>query len=397
MAAAQEARIEKPCAGCMEPIHPEARICPHCRTPQQSSSLTMILSVLKWVGGITALLSLVLATTQVHYYLNESREKRSLLRELVAAAQIQQESGDYEQALALLEEAGELDPFYREARNVRVALAMKLVRTKQYWQTDTPDTVNRVLPDLVRSAAAFPGQESADINAHIAYAYILLMEAGAGTYSVEPYFKRALALDEQNVFAHAFLGYWALSIRNRTRYSKNTDPAVRFKEALAHFDRALDAGRERPFVRSLQLWSLLKFTSPPQSRVEIFQLTMDVKEGKEHLDRELRKRLIEMFDCFYHGYDAALELSRLTLARFDPRRLLEAFQWLYREDPDIHIPETPDFERYRYITAYLTRAAGDLDKARDLYRALLPQLRESSIYREFIDRELRKIMAERQG
>lgn len=83
-----------------------------------------------------------------------------------------------------------------------------------------------------------------------------------------------------------------------------------------------------------------------------------------------------------------MELSRLALARFDPKQLLEVFQWLYQNDPDIHIPGNVDFERYRFITAYLTRAAGDPDRALELYRALLPQLRQSSSYREYIDREI---------
>ncbi len=386
----REVKDEKPCRGCREMIHGQALVCPFCRTPQKISTTAAALNVLKWLGGITALVSLVLATSQVYYLFSGYREKQALLEELVAAAQIQSDSGDYEQALSLLEEARTLDPVNRKARKARVDLAMEYIRTRPYWHKRTPDTVKRLLPDLVRSVSAFSGQKSSDINAHIAWAYILLAESGAGKFSVDPYLEKALDLDPENMFAHAFKGYWNLSASNGTG-NKGVDEGARIRQSLSHFNQALKTGRERDFVRKLEIRSLAEFSGPPEQRLELFRLVISLHREGEMPDKASRYKLIEFFDCFMYDHDSAAVLSNLALSRLDPRQLLAAFQWLYQKDPDIHIPGNVDFERYHFVSAVLTRGAGDQTLALALFRQLFQKLRGSSMYRDALFREVKII------
>src|SRR5512132_797477 len=119
---------KKQCVACHESIHAEARLCPHCGSAQAPARWTMIGASLKWVGGITAVISLVLATWQLRDLVQATREKVETVVELVRAADLQQAAGNYESALALIDDAMKLDPSSRKARALQVTIAMAKVR-----------------------------------------------------------------------------------------------------------------------------------------------------------------------------------------------------------------------------------------------------------------------------
>ena len=72
----------KHCIACIESIHKDAKICPFCRSSQHiSPSLSVTLNIIKWIGGITAVVSLLLAVTQLNNYLEGWLEKREMIDE----------------------------------------------------------------------------------------------------------------------------------------------------------------------------------------------------------------------------------------------------------------------------------------------------------------------------
>ena len=95
----------------------------------------------------------------------------------------------------------------------------------------------------VRSSKA-RGPRKADLLAHLGWADFLRWREGQRQLDPADRYRQALAVDPSNVYAHAMLGHWLLW---------SSDSVV---DANRHFDAALQSGRERPFVRRLQLAGL---------------------------------------------------------------------------------------------------------------------------------------------
>ena len=377
----------KHCIACMELIHENAKICPFCKRSQHIASLSVTVNIIKWIGGITALVSLVLAVTQLNNYFEGWREKRELVNELIAAAKIQQESGDYMQALSLLEEATQLEPSSRNSRQAKVQLAMTLVRTKRAWQKDTVEVVNKLLPIMVRGAASSDVLVAADVKAHIGWAYILMTEATQNQFSIDNYCDRALQQDYNNAYAHAFWGYWTLS-----RYNKNKYHISNNQKAIDHFNKAVKSGRDLNLVRYLQI-SALENSRDMETLLEAFKVAIRIKKRNEKLDRSLKYKLIRLFDYFKYDYKLAVDLTESVLANFDQKELLETFKWLYAEFEDINSPGNVEYERYNFTIAYFAAAAGEKEKALNLFKSLKFKLRDGSGYHTDIDKEINKIRA----
>ena len=377
----------KHCIACMELIHKDAKICPFCRSSQHIAPLSITVNIIKWIAGITALASLVLAVTQLNIYFEGWREKRELVNELIAAAKIQKESGDYMQALSLLDEATQLEPSSRNSRQAKVQLAMTLVRTKRAWQKDTVEVVNKLLPIMVRGAASSDVLVAADVNAHIGWAYILMTGATQSKFSIDNYFDRALQQDNNNAYAHAFWGYWALSRYNKQKYDISNN-----QKAIAHFNKAVTSGKDLKLIRYLQI-SALSEKRDIETILEAFKVAFRIKKRNEKLEPSVNYKLIRLFDYFNYDYKFAVDLTKSVLANFDPKELLETFKWLYAKIEDKNSPGNVEYERYNFTIAYLTAAAGEEENALNLFKSLKFKLRDRSGYHADIDKETNKIRA----
>jgi hypothetical protein len=69
------------------------------------------------------------------------------------------------------------------------------------------DVVNRVLPVLAEGSASASGQHAADLLAHMGWADFLRIREGATGLDPETYYRKALAQEPSNVFAHAMWGH----------------------------------------------------------------------------------------------------------------------------------------------------------------------------------------------
>lgn len=212
--------------------------------------------VLKWVGAITAVLSLLFGVQKLIQTVAENNDRQRTVEELSEVGRAQQRAGDYAAAWdsfeAALESAesggtlakmiGRLDAQTRALRSAREDLAMEWLRNIRVSGGQTfSDIVARLLPALNQGATSAQGARKADLLAHTGWAYFLRNRDGSGDANPQRQYESALQVDPSNPYAHAFLGHWTLWRRG----SVDT--------AQQHFAAALASGREKPFVRTLQL------------------------------------------------------------------------------------------------------------------------------------------------
>ncbi len=215
--------------------------------------------VLRWVGAITAVLSLIFAVQKLIQTVGEDNDRQRRVREFSEVASLQQQAGDYasawassEAALKAAESGGTFAKLFRrvdeqtqELRAQRQDLAMNWLRNARASGGQTfASLVDRVLPTLDQGAAAVQGERKADLSAHIGWAYFLRSRDGSGGGDPQRAYEAALQADARNPFAHAFLGHW-------TVWNGGS-----LQAAEEHFTAALAADREREWVRTMQLAAL---------------------------------------------------------------------------------------------------------------------------------------------
>lgn len=202
--------------------------------------------------------------------------------------------------------------------------------------------------------AGATGQRAADLRAHLGYADYLVWRDGRNV-SLDPVasYRQALQDEAGNVYAHAMWAQWILM---RT-------PGQR-TEALEHFEAALKSGRARPFVRALQLGSLLG----PDSLGDAALLTLDeMRRQGETLDPA---RLGRIWSYLYSGIYRE-DVQRRLVQVLPPKEGLATFLWLFPKPP----PEPGQQPLWRLVHGLLLTQAGQGVQARPDLLALQQELR----------------------
>ena len=210
---------------------------------------------LKWVGVVTALLALLLLLNQASNVFAELRERERQVGELQAMAERQQRAGAYQDAWASLERAAvTADQGSYLARLARPEAARQAVRSAQEdlamaWIERVSaaggarfsDTVDPLLSTLTAGAATAAGRRKADLLAHAGWAHFLKSRDGGTNAKPEDAYREAVAIDAGNPFAHAHWGHLLMWQHGSA------------DEAARHFAEGVASGRERAYVRRLQL------------------------------------------------------------------------------------------------------------------------------------------------
>jgi hypothetical protein len=152
--------------------------------------------LLKWVGGITAVL--------------------------------QRNAGDYRAAWATYERAMEAEPTgqlakltgqlgeqRRQLREAQEDLAMVWLENMQAKEGESfADLVAPLDPVINRGIAGSSGPRKADLLAHAGWATFLKWRAGQRGLDPDPQYGQALATDAGNPYANAYRAHWLLWTRN---------------------------------------------------------------------------------------------------------------------------------------------------------------------------------------
>jgi len=269
--------------------------------------------ILKWIGSITAILSLVFGVYQLATMISDARERARHIDEVFAIAKAQQGAADYAaawesfgEALKSAEEggtiakiAGQLDSRQLRIREAQEDLAMEWLRNIRTASDEKfSDTVDKLLPVLVRGVPDAGGARKGDLTAHIGWSYFLKSRDGMIEADPERSYAQALAADSANPYAHAYWGHWILWKRGS------------LDEAMQHFAAAVAANRELAYVRRIELAALTDARSGAGD-AEFLRVVNEMRKRHEPLDARVRGRV---YSIYYVAMQDDPQFKKLTAA-----------------------------------------------------------------------------------
>jgi hypothetical protein len=248
--------------------------------------------LLKWAGGVTALLSLVFAVQQLTQSMSENRERKRSSSELYRVGKLQQSASDYPAAWKSFESGlqaadagglfskltGQLNKERRQFREAQEDLAMEWLENISI----NPDKetfasiVAQFTPVLTKGITNSNGARQADLLAHFGWSNFLQSRDGNSQLKPDEQYQQALAADSLNPYAHAYLGHWLLWPHN----------AAALPEAREHFAAALRSGRARADVRSMQLAAIYNLGNDGDP--DYLRVVADMQKSNDSIDSRTR-------------------------------------------------------------------------------------------------------------
>ena len=205
------------------------------------------------------------------------------------------------------------------------------------------------------------GSEAADVQAHIGWAHWLnqhIAEREIGP-TAEQDLRAALVLEPTNVYANAMLGNWMLQNHGD------------FAEAMRHFNIAVSTGKERQYVRSMQLGGLI-YLDEPGARTAQVKVANAMRSSGEPLDAGSKRRILSFcFDPAVTNHEELME----SLSAVSPEDAWKTFLWL---DDNPGTGKGPQIRR-DFIHANLLEIAGKRLDSLQQYRALQTELKDSPV------------------
>ena len=327
----------------------------------QASRKATLATTLKWIGGATAAISLLLALNQITGLVQNFRIHHKAFSEATKAGEQQQQRGDYPAAFESFKHAAELDPIDRRAQKREAQAAMLWLENVHAQNQSFTEIANQLLPVLDKSLSNSKGQDAADLLAHIGWANFLRSRDGSGSAGdlVVKSYGDALKIDPQNVYAHAMWAHWILW-QNGSQ-----------QEAKDHFAAALNSGRDRPYVRSLQLSAYSNVVSA-ENQAELLRIANEMRQLGERLGPEQKSSVFDQ--VFEFPLDDYKALARIVHG-VKPEVALATYDWLSsgRTDSDLRL-------RREFIAAFLLEADGETDAALSRYKSLQEDLQHVGPY-----------------
>lgn len=239
--------------------------------------------ILKWIGIITAVISLVLGVREIVSMIRENTEQRERAAALKAEALQLASSGLYSKAWETMSLAVEADP---DVGDTQVQLAMEWLRNVRISpgqkEQSFSEIVGKLLPVLHRAIDTTKREYSATVRAHIGWAGFLMFKEGNHTVNADNQFRTALQLDSTNLYAHAMYGFWMIYPGRR---------GGSLADANRHFRIALQKGENPGYVRHL-MFAAYTNASSPESQAQIIRLADEIRKNHETMDFSERERIV---------------------------------------------------------------------------------------------------------
>lgn len=315
-------------------------------------------TILKWAGAVAAIASLVITLSQVTDLFQGFSRRHREVTELVKAGKAEQDRKDYPAAFASYESAVKLDPGSRPAREGEAQSAMRWLENISADGHTFTEVADRLLPVLDQAATTAQGREAADLAAHVGWANFLKYREGSREgVTVEENYRRAISLDPQNVYAHAMWGHWIMWQGGKP------------EDADRHFSAALASGRERPYVRELQISAWLNREGEPEAEAALLRVANDMRKSGESMRNSYRRRLRGDIEV---KFEERQELAQV-LSALPPADMAATFEWLGPAAGDAS-DEAWKLEADAFVRANLSEMSGDRNQAVAAYGALRKEL-----------------------
>jgi tetratricopeptide (TPR) repeat protein len=319
-----------------------------------------------WAGSLAALMLLLLILNWAgigpwHAY----RERSAHIQQLLRTAQAQTNFGEYEPAFKTYQEILHLDSTNRAAARMQVDSAMlwsehfhALVGENQKAEDVAGPPLAEILSVLYAGLGRTNGHDAraADILAHLGWTHWLNEHIASKEFgqAAEQGMRQALDIEPTNVYANAMLGNWLLQ--------KNQD----FSDAIRHFAVAAKTGKQRPFVRELQLAGLLS-TDDAGARAELTKAANQMRLSQEPLTDFYRTRLLRNYNPTSGFRNGELEQ---TLSAVPSADSWATFLWLDKK------PGNGDDLTRGIVRACLAGIDGKRAEALTQFKALRSELKK---------------------
>lgn len=338
----------KPCIDCFSQIHPKASVCPHCQRPQRKDLWAKIGTILKWIGGATAVFSLLVTMVQVGNIYSGFRSRQQAVNRLVDEGIHQRNFQDYTFAWDSFSKALELEPGHRSAELEQLKLAMEWVRNwRIHLGSPLASKLDEIYPVMYRGTTLLPKQQWGDVYAHLGWAsYLRSRNGSARQNQALSHFKRAVEIDAQNPYANTFWAVW--------KNPGKSDP-----EIMNKYNVARQSGRMTPYLWNLQLSSFF-------ATVNINHLAMrtahQMRLAQVAINDHNREQLLGIYERL--GQATNMEKAAQTLhSALQPKDLLAIFEHLLTDSENLK-------PLHQFAKAWLMEANGDRVGATVLYQAL---------------------------
>lgn len=330
--------------------------------------------VLKGIGVITAVISLVLGihqvVTRVGGYWQQTREAKTLTE----MARQQAARSEFTQAWSSLDRAA-------AAANSDAVAAARLEIAFAWIQEGRPGPgrpfstiTDTVTPALDQALVKASGEQRANILAHLGMVTFLRLRDGISGDPAARYHE-ALAVDPGNPYANAMLGHW-LMWRGGT-----VDAArERFETALAR------GGASRAFVRRFQIAALRNRVGDADA--ELLRVANTMREQGEPLDSRTAGYLYSLYMRRYGPNSGTKRAAEDTLP---PATSLAVYEWVLKEDDASDRAVGVN----AFIRSALQEKAGDRTAALATLRELQEREQLASPLREQVQQAVTRLSAVR--
>jgi len=309
-------------------------------------------TILKWVGYATAILSLIFGIRQLVKIVSDRVEANRKIDALLKSEDVELKVRDYAAAWRSLEQASQVAPNLAKVHLAQENLAMAWLEDVHLREGEKfSDIAEKVEPVLSRGAASTKNsQKSADLLAHIGWAYFL--RSRDGVFGLDPVgaYSKAAAQDKNNPYAEAMWGHWILWNQGK------------LSEASQHFSSALASGRQRDFVRTLQFAAL---ENCPNGRcdAELIRVANEIRKENGTVDADTIHRI---YSNYYGRVFSPDPRTNRFLNVIPPAEHLATFHWLF---DSLELDDSESLLRSGYV-ATLQEVAGQKEEALANYRTL---------------------------
>ena len=307
----------------------------------------------------------------------ESRGRNSIVEAQLATARSQAGRGEYESAFRSSQKVVDEHRENGAAVDLQTDVAMGWVRNFHVLVPEgkkAEDLAGPALAELIGVLDAAlartteKGSRAADILAHLGWAHWLNQKIAHKELgpAAERDLREALKLDPSNVYANAMLGNWMI------QSNRSTD------EALQHFEGAVKAGKERPFVRQMQLGAMT-YNDEPRIAQALIQVVNDMRQNGEPIEDPYKRRTLTAFSPI-----RTMDELKQTLSAVPPDDAWATFEWL-----DGPVDEGSDANdrrlRHDFIKAIILEVSGKKEEALATFSALEREMKAKGFSGRFAD------------